>query len=316
MVKLLIRGIAFASLGIAASASSSLAQNAPRAAPAPPGTAGADVHAAGDIPGPIDNLQDLQDTGKMLFKLADMNNNGLISKKEAIDAANLLVGGFFFRADANGDGTVSQEEARQARDSFLKQKPVLKAVLERLKNAQDGHADKPNPIKELAKLLDSNNDKQLQASEVRKAVETAVQSLYDAADTNRDGQLSPAEVNAAIIGMTQSMAKSAFQAADTDHNGSLSWEEFDKMLEQPARIVFQAIDANNDGQISPQEAQEARRVVITQIRMLRVPEPANSLGNLIRSGVQPEQVTPVPDFGTPSKPRSTTGTSSAEPRSK
>ena len=45
-----------------------------------------------DTPGPIDSLQDLQDTGKILFKLVDENNDGQISQKEATDAANLAVG--------------------------------------------------------------------------------------------------------------------------------------------------------------------------------------------------------------------------------
>jgi len=52
-----------------------------------------------DLPGPIDSVEDLQDTGKMVFKMADVNNDGQISQKEATDAGNLLVGGFFFRAD-------------------------------------------------------------------------------------------------------------------------------------------------------------------------------------------------------------------------
>jgi len=38
-----------------------------------------------DVPGPIDSLQDLQDTGRMLFKLVDENNDGQISQKEAVD---------------------------------------------------------------------------------------------------------------------------------------------------------------------------------------------------------------------------------------
>jgi len=80
-------------------------------------TASAQVPAerrAGDVPGPIDSLSDLQDTGRMLFKLADENNDGQISQKEAVSAGNLLVGGFFFRADQNGDGVLSQDEAKQA----------------------------------------------------------------------------------------------------------------------------------------------------------------------------------------------------------
>ncbi len=75
---------------------------------------------AGDkqISGPITSIEDLQDVGKFLFKLADTNNDNRISQKEAIDAGNLLAGGFFFRADANGDGTVTADEARAARGPF------------------------------------------------------------------------------------------------------------------------------------------------------------------------------------------------------
>src|SRR6516225_4010463 len=79
---------------------------------------------AGDLPGPIDSLWDLQDTGRMLFKLADQNDDGQISQKEAIDSGNLIVGGFFFRADQNGDGTVTKEEARAARELLLQQQPM------------------------------------------------------------------------------------------------------------------------------------------------------------------------------------------------
>jgi len=45
-----------------------------------------------DLPGPIDSLQDLQDTGRMVFKMIDENNDGQISQKEAVDAADLAVG--------------------------------------------------------------------------------------------------------------------------------------------------------------------------------------------------------------------------------
>ncbi len=79
-----------------------------------------------DLPGPIDSLQDLQDSGKMLFKLADENNDGQISQREAVDAGNLLVGGFFFRADANGDGTLSKPEITDAETNTLAQRPILR----------------------------------------------------------------------------------------------------------------------------------------------------------------------------------------------
>jgi len=261
---------------------------------------------AADLPGPIDNLQDLQDTGKMIFKLADTNNDGQISQKEAIDAGNLAVGGFFFRADANGDGTLSKDEARQAQSQFLAQNPLLRVILAKNPNIQaaaNGAAPAGTPAANAGQafetLLDANNDGQLQASEVRTMVQTTVTALFATADTDRSGGLSPTEVNAAMIGMAKAAAQAAFQAADIDRNGQLSQAEFDKAIIEPAHAVFRTIDANNDGQISPDEAQSAQRAIASQVRMFRVPEPANSANNLIRSGRNPAEVAPVPNVAPP-----------------
>jgi len=262
---------------------------------------------AGDLPGPIDSLGDLQDTGRMVFKMADTNNDGQISQKEAIDAANLSIGGFFFRADANGDGILSQDEARQARQDLMTQKPLLRYIAQQVRsdrnqnagNAAGGNNAGTNPAAAIGNLLDANNDKQIQATEVRQAVQTAVQGLFAVADTNRDGQVSPTELNAAMIGAARSAAQAAFQQADADRNGSLSRDEFDKAIIQPANVIFGILDANNDGQISPQEAQQARRIVGGQLQQLMIPEPANSARNLIRSGAQPDQVAPVPAVPVP-----------------
>jgi len=265
---------------------------------------------AADTPGPIDSLQDLQESGRILFKTADANNDGQISQKEAIDAANLMVGGFFFRADANGDGVLSQEEAKQAREAFLAQKPMLRVILERANtgangqpNAQPGQAPangtNANPLAMAASLLDSNNDKQLQATEVRQAVQTAIQGLFATADTNRDGQMSPTEVNAAIIGAARAVAQASFQAADSDNNGQISMDEYNKAIVEPSKAVFKALDANADGQISADEAKSAQQVVLDQVRRLNVPEPQNSAKNLIESGRKPEEVAPVPRVPVP-----------------
>jgi len=261
---------------------------------------------AADVPGPIDSLQDLQDTGKMIFKLADENNDGQISQKEAIDAGNLAVGGFFFRADANGDGTLSKDEARQARDQFLAQNPMLRVVLAKNPNIQaaaNGNVPAGTPAANAAQafetLLDANNDGQLQATEVRTLVQTTVTALFATADTDRNGGLNPTEVNAAVIGMAKAAAQAAFQAADLDRNGQLSQAEFDKAIIEPVHAVFRTIDANNDGQISPDEAQSAERAIASQIRMFRVPEPANSANNLIRSGRNPSEVAPTPNIAPP-----------------
>jgi Ca2+-binding EF-hand superfamily protein len=266
--------------------------------------------AAGDMPGPIDSLQDLQDTGKMLFKLADANNDGQISQREATDAGNLLVGGFFFRADQNGDGKISRDEARQARESLLKQKPYLRFVLDRAKytathdnqRGNQGNTSNPDPYQALTSLLDTNNDRQLQATELRQAVQTAVQGMFAAADTNRDGQLSPTEINAAMYGMARTAVQTAFQAADADHNGSLSKEEFDKALTQPGNVVFDILDANLDGQLSQQELDRAGRVVASMVRRAALPEAPNSPANLISTGRRPSEVAPVPNIPPPTQP--------------
>lgn len=252
-----------------------------------------------DVPGPIDNLQDLQDSGKMIFKIADANNDGQISQREAVDAGNLVVGGFFFRADANGDGTLSRDEFRQAQESFLAQRPLARWIVERAKqpNATSGGATpNANVAQGFMAVVDSNGDGQIQSAELRQAVQTAVQSVYATADTNRDGQLNPSEVNAATVGAIRAVAQAIFDTVDTDHNGQLSQAEYDKAITVPANALFKILDANNDGQISPQEAQSAQRILTSQIRMLQVPEPANSAKNLLQSGARPEQVAPVPDF--------------------
>lgn len=268
------------------------------------GTASAQVK---DLPGPIDSLQDLQDSGRMMFKLVDENNDGQISQKEAVDAGNLAVGGLFFRADANGDGVVTQAEAQAARDQVLAQKPMVRFLLGRAQSVKQptNNGGTPNPADVFMGLVDANGDKQLQATEVRQAVNTAVQGLFAAADTNRDGQMSPTEVNAAIVGGVKAIEAASFQAADLNKDGQISKDEFTKAMTDPANAAFAILDANNDGQLSQQEMVSAGRIVEAQIRRSIVAEPANSLRNLLNSGQKPEQVAPIPNIAIPTRPATT-----------
>jgi Ca2+-binding EF-hand superfamily protein len=274
-----------------------------------------------NTPGPIHSLQDLQDVAKMLFKLADTNNDGQISQKEAIDVGNLLVGGFFFRADANGDGVVTLDEAQQAREALFHQQPLLRFIVERAKpptaprNTSQGTpvANQPpadvarnlarNPAQTIGNLLDTNHDQKLEASELRQAVQTGVQALFMVADTNNDGQLSPYELNAAAGEIVKSAAQIAFQAADTDHNGTLSVDEYDQALAEPAHAVFRILDANSDSQLSLDELQRAEQILVDQIQRLRVREPSNSLSRQLQSGptaaVNPQAVTTIPSSSVP-----------------
>jgi Ca2+-binding EF-hand superfamily protein len=269
----------------------------------------AQTHEKGDIPGPIDSVQDLQDTAKMLFKMADTNNDGQISQKEALDAGNLLVGGFFFRADINGDGALSPEEARSAREQLFRQQPLLRYILEKAKPQGAGAAVNTNvntaggvntqqagqvaqniaanPVQTIGNLLDTNHDRKIEATELRQAVQQGVQTLYQIADANQDGQLSPAELNRAVGEAARSAVQIAFQTADLDHNGALSMDEFDKALTEPAHAAFRVLDANNDNQISVEELQRAQQIIGDQIRRLRVPEPANSIPRQLQGNVNP-----------------------------
>lgn len=258
------------------------------------------------LPGPIDSLSDLQDTAKLAFKLADTNNDDQISQQEALDAGYLLVGGFFFRADANGDGVLTMQEAQQAREMLYTQQPLLKFVVERAKptggagnataNSQGivaGTTNDParvaqslavDPMGTIANLLDTNRDQKIEASELRQAVQTGVQTLFLVADTNQDGQLSPYELNAAVTEVAKSAVQTAFQAADGDRSGALSIEEYDKALTEPAHAVFRVLDANADNQLTLQELQRAEQIIADQIQRLQVPEPSNSAANQIERG--------------------------------
>lgn len=278
------------------------------------------------LPGPIDSASDVQDTARLLFKLADSNNDGQISQREAGDVGNLLVGGFFFRADTNGDGVLTEQEARQARESLFTQQPLLRFVLERAKprnqpqgtqsqNVQpiaSGTANDPahvarslaaDPLRTVENLLDTNRNQKIEATELRQAVQTGVSTLFLMADTNQDNQLSPYELNDAIGEIAKSAVQSVFQAADTDRNNMLSMDEYDKALTEPAHAVFRVFDANADNQLTLDELQRAERVIADQIARLRVPEQSNSIWNQTQSsrkaykpvsaGNQPVQGAPI-----------------------
>lgn len=236
------------------------------------------------LPGPIDSLEDLESSAKMLFKLADTNNDNLISQKEATDAGNLLVGGFFFRADANGDGKVTAEESRAARENLFQQRPLLRFLFQRGSakiNEEISQGNQSQQKQKLAELWDRNHDGDLSATELRQAVASGVQTLFLTADANRDSQLDPAELNQAVVELGRTAAQTAFNAADTNNNGALSQDEFDKALLVPVHVVFSVLDANKDGQISAEELRSGGQILIREIRSMRVPEAPNSLTNQI-----------------------------------
>ncbi len=246
-------------------------------------------------------MRDVQSVGQLLFKAVDSNNDGQISQREALAAANLIVGGYFFRADTNGDGVISPQEWQAAREELFQRRPWLKFVAERARAAKaaGGGVAGANPMQTIINMIDTNQDKNITAAEVRQTVQSLVQTAFATADTNHDGQLSPMEVNAAALGAAKAAGQVAFQAADKDHNGQISEQEFLNALRGPAITAFAILDANNDHQLSPQELQSAERVLWMQMRALKVPEQPNSPANLLETGRRPEEVAPVPTITPP-----------------
>lgn len=245
------------------------------------------------LPGPIDGPKDLLETARMLFMLTDTNGDNLISEKEAIDAGNLLVGGFFFRADANGDGTLTKDEAQQARDALFAQQPILRFVLSRADktNTPENAAVSPETeikpstvAQQIGQLLDANNDRQLQAAELRQAVQTGVKGLFVMVDANHDGQVSPAEINAGALTLAREGVQTAFQTADADKNGGLSKDEFAKALVQPGYTLFDIVDRNLDGQLTEDEIGQAMQIAFQQVTRMGVTPPSNSPAAIVGDG--------------------------------
>ncbi len=238
--------------------------------------------------GPIEDLGDVQATAQMLFKAADLNNDGYISRQEAVDAGNLVAGGFFFKADANGDGKVTKEEADQAREHVFNQRPILRFLFDRTKqetSAQGGADAVQQARQDVMAFIDTNKDGSIDAAELRQAVNTGVQTLFLTGDANNDGQLSTHELNGAAVEFGKAGLQAAFQNVDLDKNGALSREEFEKAVMDPANVAFRVMDANNDGQLSGQELIRGMKVIAGELQNLQVAEPAQTLPDRVINAI-------------------------------
>lgn len=175
-----------------------------------------------------------------LFKRADANGDGKITKDEAPE--RLKPG--FDRVDANSDGGIDKAEFGRAMGRLMGMA------------GQPGNAA-PTPRPEfvvgamILKALDADGNGQLSASEIADAPKALAKF-----DKDNDGKLDQEELLAqaprpdarpGIEGMARRLKE-----ADTNGDGKISKEETPERL-QP---LFSRIDANSDGQIDATEMRE------------------------------------------------------------
>lgn len=126
--------------------------------------AGETTPAGGAAPGPHGMMR------------ADTNGDGKVSKEEAAAMHDKMQGDWFDQADANKDGFLTEDEIRQARDS--------------------------------------------RRDHMRGEMKARMEERFKEADTNNDGQLSLDEVQAKMPRLAE-----RFNTLDADKNGMLSKDE-------------------------------------------------------------------------------------------
>ena len=245
----------------------------------------------------------------MLFKLADTNNDGQISQKEAIDAGNLMVGGFFFRADQNGDGVLSRtRRSRPARRCFAQQ-PLLRYVVEqgqgrgrtdatRAGQRRPGRRTRRRPSWQPAR------HQQRQADPGDRGAPGGPDGRPGAVRRGRHQPRRPAQPDRDQRGDHRrgpDGGPGRLPARPTPTTtASSAGPSSTRRSSSRRNVVFAILDANNDGQISPQEAQQARQVDRQPAQDAAwSPSRPTRPRNLIRSGRRADQVAPVPSSAPP-----------------
>lgn len=182
-------------------------------------------------------------------ELADADQNGKISREEAQSFSNFLIGGLFFRTDADGDGVVSPEEGRAARSELASRHPAVATLLSQTR-ALSGES----PFKLLAELAAVDYGKPLSAEQAREAARDALDGLFSLVDEDRSGQITLVEARAASWRGVGALGQQVFQAVDHDGNGRLELAEFQRAVNGTAARAFEAGDSDDDGSLTREEA--------------------------------------------------------------
>ncbi len=209
--------------------------------------------------------QGMETAFRRAMELFDSNEDGKLSRVEATSGVNFLLGGFFFRADQNGDGTITPEEGKQERADLAQRYPAAAELLAQVKRA----ASATTAFDSLARILDTAAESSLSLADAKKAASGAVDDSFRLADTNQDKEIDGAELAAVSLKVAKDFSHRTFAAADTDGDKSLTVEEFQNALAASTRPVFQMADLDRNGRLSETEAAAAISAVAQQLGIPR-----------------------------------------------
>jgi len=181
--------------------------------------------------------------------LADTDGNGEISRLEAQSALNFMLGGFFVRADQNGDGKVTPAEGRQVREQLEQRHPAIASLLARAREATG-----QSPLRAVADLSDVKYDQTLSLEQVRSAARGALDDLFRLTDANKDNVITRAEASDAGRAGAHSLASRTFTATDANRDQFVDEGEFKGALDASAKSAFKLADQNHDGRLSREES--------------------------------------------------------------
>jgi Ca2+-binding EF-hand superfamily protein len=200
----------------------------------------------------VDNLgrvqaaPELQQAVSWAMAVADSNGDGKITRDELNGALNFVIGGFFFRADANADGRITPKERAEARADFAKDHPEVGHLLTPFSTSA--------AVKTLMASLDINFEQTIELKQTRSTIREAVDGIFDSVDKNSDDTISASEANQSFHEAAAALGRAAFARADTNSDGSMTLDEFHVSLNAPLKRAFESADANDDGKLTDAEA--------------------------------------------------------------
>lgn len=152
----------------------------------------------------------------LTFGQADINNDGVVTHKEYIEASPVVAEHEFTAYDADQSGDLSGEELRDVAPG-------------------DGH-----------KAAEFDDDESMTYERYLSWRTTGSDERFSALDTNGDGELSVAEMANAAPGEDS-------VRADVDGDGMVTYEEYIVLYPNTSKAYFTDSDMDGDGQLSAAE---------------------------------------------------------------